>query len=155
DPVLELKRVHVPDYLDTTDIVIRHPDGRIVARPSARWGERLSVGVTRVVAAALEARLPHVAVTTAPPTEAPRWQVLIDIDTFEAQAGGPSVVAGRWSLREGRGGQRLRDEKFALSAPVGQDSDQALVAAMTRQIDQLVERIAPTLQSETRIAQQP
>src|SRR5258708_17893482 len=148
DPVVELKRVRVPDYLDTTDIVTRHPDGRIVARPSARWGERLSVSVTRAAAASLEARLPHLAVTTAPPVEAPRWQLLIDIDTFEIQAGGQSVLTARWTLLEGRRGERLREEKVSLATPVDQTSDRAVVAAMNQQVDQLVDRIAPALEGE-------
>jgi uncharacterized protein len=148
DPVLELKRVRVPDYLDTTDIVTRHPDGRIVARPSARWGERLSVGVTRAAAAALEARLPRLAVTTTPPIEAPRWQLLIDLDTFEVRADGQSVLSARWTLLEGRRGERLHEEKVSLATPVGQATDRAVVAAMTQQLDQLVDRIVPALEGE-------
>src|SRR5689334_11306179 len=67
DPIVEVKPVRVPDYLDTTDIFTRGPGGRIVASQSARWGERLSVGVTRAVATSLEARLPQLVVTTSPP----------------------------------------------------------------------------------------
>jgi uncharacterized lipoprotein YmbA len=149
-PTVEIMRIRVPDYLDTTGIVTRHSDGRIVVRPSARWGERLSVGMTRAVAGCLEARLPQLAVTTAQPLEQPRWQLLIDIDAFEVQAGGQSVLTARWTLRDGRRGERLREEKVSLFAPVGQGSDQAVVAAMNQQVDQLVDRIALTLDRETR-----
>jgi len=101
------------------------------------------VGVTRAVAGCLEARLPQLAVTTVPPPEPPRWQLLIDIDTFEAQAGGQSVLIARWTLLEGRRGERLREEKVSLVTPIGQGGDQAVVAAMNQQVDQLVDRIAP------------
>jgi uncharacterized protein len=148
DPIVEVKPVRVPDYLDTTDIFTRGPGGRIVASQSARWGERLSVGMTRAVATSLEARLPQLAVTTTPPLEHPRWQVLIDLDAFEVQPGGPSVLIARWSVREGRGGQKLREERITLSTPVGRGGDQEVVAAMTRQVDQLVDRIALVLQTE-------
>ena len=150
DPIVEVKPVRVPDYLDTTDIFTRGPGGRIVASQSARWGERLSVGLTRAVATSLEARLPQLAVTTAPPLESPRWQLLIDIDTFEAQAGGQLVLTADWTLLKGRRGERLREEKVSLVTPVGQGSDQAVVAAMNQQVDQLVDRIAPALEAEAR-----
>ena len=57
-PVVELEPVRVPDYLDTTDIVTRHAGGLVVASQSARWGERLSIGVTRAVGASLGIGLP-------------------------------------------------------------------------------------------------
>jgi uncharacterized lipoprotein YmbA len=102
---------------------------------------------TRAVARSLEARLPQLVVTTSPPLEHPRWQVLIDLDAFEVQPGGPSVLTARWSIREGRGGQKLREERISLSTPVGRGSDQEVVETMTRQVDQLVDRIAPALQT--------
>jgi len=147
DRIVEVKPVRVPDYLDTTDIVTRGPGGRIVASQSARWGERLSVGVTRAVATSLAARLPQLVVTTSPSLEDPRWQVLIDLDTFEVQPGGPSVLTGRWSIREGRGGQKLSEDRISLSTPVGRGGDKEVVETMTRQVDQLVDRIAPALQT--------
>ncbi len=150
DPIVEVKPVRVPDYLDTTDIFTRGPGGRIVVSQSARWGERLSVGLTRAVATSLEARLPQLAVTNAPPLESPRWQLLIDIDTFEAQASGQLVLTADWTLLKGRRGERLREEKVSLVTPVGQGSDQAVVAAMNQQVDQLVDRIAPALEAEAR-----
>ena len=147
DPIVEVKPVRVPDYLDTTDIFRREPGGRIVASQSGRWGERLSVGVTRAVATSLEARLPQLVVTTSPPLERPRWEVLIDLDAFEVQPGGLSVLAARWSIREGRGGQKLREERISLSAPIDRGSDQEVVETMTRQVDQLAGRIASALQT--------
>ena len=51
-PVVELKRVQLPDYLDTTDILERR-DNMLVPSPTARWGERLSVGMSRALAISL------------------------------------------------------------------------------------------------------
>jgi uncharacterized protein len=144
DSIVEVKPVRIPDYLDTTDIFTRGPGGRIVASQSANWGERLSVGVTRAVATSREARLPQLVVTTSPPVEHPRWRMLIDPDAFEVQPGGPSVLTARWSIREGSNGQKLSE---ALSTPVGRGSDPEVVETMIRQVDQLVDRIAPALQS--------
>jgi hypothetical protein len=57
------------------------------------------------------------------------------------------VLTGRWSIWEGRGGQKLREERISLSTPAGRGSDQEVVETMTRQVDQLVDRIAPALQT--------
>jgi len=146
-PVIELKPVRIPDYLDTTEILIRQAGGHIVASESARWGERLSVGVTRAIAISLDTRLPHVAVTTSPPLEEPRWQILIDIDEFETQAEGQCVLSGRWSIWEGRGREKFNEERISLATQVGKKSDAEVVAAMTRQVDQLAGRIALALET--------
>jgi uncharacterized protein len=154
-PILEIERVHLPDYLDTTDIVTSQPDGRIVARSTARWGERLSVGVTRAVADGLEARLTSLAVTTAEPLAPPRWQLLIDVDSFEVDAGGAqsagrAVLTARWTVLAGNQGEPLREEKVSLVQPIGQGSDPEVVAAMNQLVNQLVDRIAPAFDAEPR-----
>ena len=146
-PVVELKSVRIPDYLDTTEIFLRQAGGHIVASQSARWGERLSVGVTRAIAISLDTRLPDVAVTTSPSLEEPRWQILIDIDAFETQAEGQCVLAGRWSIWEGRGREKLNEERISLATQVGKGSDAEVVAAMTRQVDDLAGKIALALET--------
>ena len=141
-PVIEVKPVRIPDYLDTTDILTRQAAGHMVASATARWGERLSVGVTRAVAASLARRLPQVTVTTSRPLEEPAWQLLIDVDVFEASPGGECVLVARWSLREGRGGRKAREEKLSLAESVGASGDREIVAAMTSQLNQLGDRIS-------------
>ena len=79
--------------------------------------------------------------------EHPRWRVLIDLDAFEVQPGGPSVLTARWSIREGSNGQKPDEERISLSTPVGRGSDRDVVETMTRQVDELVDRIAPALRT--------
>ena len=42
-PVLEVRRVSVPDYLDTTDIVSRDGRNELKVSSTGHWGERLSL----------------------------------------------------------------------------------------------------------------
>jgi uncharacterized lipoprotein YmbA len=149
-PVVEVKPVLVPDYLDTTDLLTRGAGGRTTASRSARWGERLSIGVQHAVAQSLAARLPQMTVLTSPPLEAPWRQVLIDVEAFAAQPGGQCILAGRWSVREGRGGKLVDEEKISLVRPVGKGSDAELVAAMTDELDELAGRITSALQRQQR-----
>src|SRR5258706_1975632 len=94
-PIVELEPVRVPDYLDTTDIVTRQARGLIVASQSARWGERLSTGITRAIGISLGTRLPQLAVMTSPASREARWQVQIDIEAFEVQPDGRCALSGR------------------------------------------------------------
>jgi uncharacterized protein len=141
-PIIELRPVRIPDYLDNKDIVVRRAEGQIIVSPAARWGERLSLGVTRAVAASLAARLPRLAVITTPALEKSRWRVLIDIDAFGVQSAGQCVLVGRWSVWTGGEEKKLRDERFSMSQPVGKGSDAEIVAAMTSLVDQLAASMA-------------
>ena len=40
-PVVELKPVSLPDYLNSTDILLRDGQNELTASPTGRWGERL------------------------------------------------------------------------------------------------------------------
>ena len=149
-PIVEVKSVRVPDFLDTTQIVTRRAGGEIVASQSAQWGERLSIGVTRTVALSLAGSLPQLAVTTSPPLDAPRWQVLIDIDAFDAQLNGSCTLMARWSIWEGRGNKKINEGRLLLTEPVGTGTDAHVVAAMNREVDQLANRIAQQLELDAR-----
>ena len=145
-PIVELQPVRIPDYLDNKDIVVRHAGGQIMVSPDARWGERLSLGVTRAVSASLAVRLPRLAVTITPAQEKARWRVLIDIDSFGVQSAGQCVLAGRWSIWTGGEEKKLRDEKFSLSQPAGKGSEAEIVAAMTSLLDRLAASMAPVFE---------
>jgi uncharacterized lipoprotein YmbA len=134
-PVVDVMPVRIPDYLDNKDIVARQPNGQIVASRRARWGERLSVGLTRAVTTSLAARSPGLAVVNTP-MEAARWRVAIDIVALEIQSG-QCVLAGRWTVWSGSGERKLRDRKFSMSSRVDDGTDAATVATMTMLVDRL------------------
>jgi uncharacterized lipoprotein YmbA len=145
-PIVELRPVRIPGYLDNKDIVVRRAGGHLMVSKDARWGERLSLGVTRAVSTSLSARLPRLAVMTTPGLERSRWRVLIDIDAFGVQSAGQCVLAGRWSVWTGSDDKKLRDERFSLSQPVGKGSDADIVSVMTSLVDQLVASMAPAFE---------
>lgn len=147
DPIVDLEPVRVPDYLDTTDIVTRQAGGLIVASQSARWGERLSIGVTRAIGISLRTRLPQLAVTTSPTSGDARWQILVDVDAFEVQPDGRCTLSGRWSIWEAHDGKELKEERFLFATPLRTTSDPEVVAAMTSQLAQLTNGIAAALET--------
>lgn len=144
-PVVEVKPVGLPPYLDTTDLLVRHGSGLFVPSASGRWGERLSAGVTRALVVALASQAPRVAVTATPPVERPARQVLVDLDAFEPRIDGEVVLVARWSIVDSRG-RTLASERLSLAETVAGTDDAAVVAAMTRATEALASRIAAALE---------
>jgi uncharacterized lipoprotein YmbA len=94
---LEVRRVLVPDYLDTTDILLR--EGRNEVKPSStgRWGERLSEGLTHALAAELAVRLPSGSVVLDASSK-PQRQLLINVQALDLWPDGRCVLAASWSI---------------------------------------------------------
>ena len=146
-PLVEVKPTLLPDYLDTTDIVIRGRDRQLIASTTGRWGERLSIGVTHAVDLALAAKLPQFAVTDYP-TDSTAWrQILIDIVAFETLADGNCVLDARWAIRSGRTGDPIDEQRAVFVTQVTAPGDVPIVAAMSRNVDMLAARIAEELQA--------
>ena len=140
-PIIEVKPVQLPDYLDTRELLVRRGN-QAVASESGRWGERLSVGTTRALAASLAARLPGLIVTTTPPVEQSARQVLVDITSFEARDNQEVVLVARWSIIDGSRRFTLLSEQTALTEPVTSMDDSAVVMAMSRALEDLASAIA-------------
>ena len=81
-PVLQLRRVLVPDYLDTTDILLRVGQHELQASHTGRWGERLSVGITHALRADLADRLPKDTVLLGPSADRSARQILVTVDSI-------------------------------------------------------------------------
>jgi uncharacterized lipoprotein YmbA len=150
-PIIEVKPVQLPDYLDTRDLLVRSGN-KVVASQSGRWGERLSVGMTRALATSLAARLRGVQVTTAAPVEHPSRQVLVDVTAFEASANQELVLVARWAIIDGSGRSTLLSEQTALTEPVTNMDDSAVVTAMSRAVEDLASAIATGIERSLRAA---
>jgi paraquat-inducible protein B len=146
-PVVELKRVQLPVYLDTTDILERRGN-QLIPSSTGRWGERLSVGMSRALTAALAARLPRVIVTATPPVERPARQVFVDVAAFEARAGHEVVLVARWSITDGAGRRILATDQTSLVEPIAGTGDSAVVAAMSHAVEDLADQVAARIESD-------
>jgi uncharacterized lipoprotein YmbA len=136
---LKLLPVILPDYLDTTDLITRTGQYGIEASRTARWGERLSKGVTRSLAADLCHRLPaYVA------TDVPAVQIEVTVSAFDVTAA-TSVLAASWTVvwQTDARPPAAGHGKFStgVAAPRG---DLAIVSAMAATIAELSDGIAAT-----------
>jgi uncharacterized lipoprotein YmbA len=148
-PVVELATVSMPDYLDSSDILLR--DGRNELKPSAtgKWGERLSVGITHALEVSLGRRLPGILVTHTPMSGQPTRRLLVDVAAFDFQPDGRCVLTARWTV-SGSDPQTVaiaEQGTFVTIAPTsaGAFADSAVVSAMAAAVDQLADRMAVSL----------
>jgi uncharacterized lipoprotein YmbA len=146
-PVIELRKVEVPDELDSTDIVRRVGANQLVPSPTGRWGERLSVGITQDLLADLSRRLPGVTIQSRGGYE-PARPLLVSVERFEIAQDGRCAVTARWRLAgaDGRPGARSEEGTFIETAASGTDA--AAAAAMTQAIDALAGQVAITVRRE-------
>jgi uncharacterized lipoprotein YmbA len=140
-PVIELKTVSVPDYLDSSDILHRSGANELIASPTGRWGERLSLGLTHALASDLARRMPRTVITTNAGAE-PTRRLLVDVDSFEIGADGQCRLAARWRFAAGDGTAVASGEHGSFSETAGSLDDAAIAGAMSRAVDQLAEKIA-------------
>jgi hypothetical protein len=148
-PVVELPTVALPDFLDSTDIVLRNGQNELVPSTTGRWGERLSLGITHALAADLSQRLPGVLVTRSSVPGQSSVSLLVNVEAFDVHPDGQCVLAARWSIPgvTGQSPTISQQGTFVTKAATGSArlSDAAIVAAMVAAVDQLADRIATNL----------
>jgi len=146
--VLQIRPVVLPDYLDTTDILLRIGTNEIKASPTGRWGERLSQGLDHALAAALVVRLPRDRVELAAASDrSARW-VLVTVEAFDVQPDGHSVLKASWRILDPKPDATplTGSGVFATPAATGPIGDAAIVAAMSQVIGLLADRIAADME---------
>ena len=149
-PELQIQRVLVPDYLDTTDLLLRVGTHEIRESYTARFGERLSLGITHALRPDLAVRLPLDTVTLAQPADKSARQILVTIDVFDVWQNGHCLLTANWSiLGADRRGVLSADRGTFVTEPVGGgiSKDAAIVSAMADAVRQLAARIASTVQT--------
>jgi uncharacterized lipoprotein YmbA len=136
---LKLRPVIIPDYLDTTDLVTRTGPHDIAASRTGRWGERLSKGVTRSLAADLCHRLQAYVVS-----DGPAVQIDVMISAFDVTTAA-SVLTASWTVVWPGDGRQPVAGHGIFSASVAQPGgDLAVVGAMADAVAELSDGIAAT-----------
>jgi uncharacterized lipoprotein YmbA len=146
---LQLERVLVPDYLDTTEILARAGEHELQASASGRWAERLSLGIMHALWADLAIRLPQDRVMLARPAEKSARQILVNVDAFDVWPNGHCVLAANWTILDSDRTVVLASGRGTFVPPdrSGKPSDGAVVSAMAEALRQLAESIALAAQA--------
>ncbi|GAB0119042.1 PqiC family protein [Acidisoma sp. 7E03] len=131
-PTLEVRRVALPDYLDSQDIVTRN--GQVIIRSSTgRWASRLSLGATDLIAARLAAARPDLFVTDQPVQGPVAWRLFVAISRLDVSAAGEGAITASWTLQPRDAGRaEIRDRtSVTLQGPTATDAE---VAALTSRL---------------------
>jgi uncharacterized lipoprotein YmbA len=150
-PVLALEPVRVPDYLDTTELVLRDGEHRIKDSRSGHWGERLSSGVSEFLQGDLARRLPGEWVISARDGGDSARNLNVHIERFDVWADGHCVLVASWTLRDPARDKTAAPERAVVelptTAPLALD-DARVVAAMDDTLDILAGRIAASIEAD-------
>jgi len=143
-----IHRVRIPDYLDTTDILLRDGSHELKVSATGQWGERLSRGLTRALAADLGDRMPSYEMSFEASSSAQR-SVLINVDALDLWPDGRCAIAASWTIVDHAAPHAVASGSGRFdSSPSGGwmgDADARLVDAMVRAVGKLADAIAPTV----------
>ncbi|HVJ52873.1 MAG TPA: PqiC family protein [Aliidongia sp.] len=145
-PIVEVRRVALPDYLDTQDIVVRR--GNQIDRSSeGRWSSRLSIGATDLIAARLAALRPDMLVTGQPQVTPPSFRLAIDISRLDVSASGTVALEANWTIVPKGEDLPITHGRASLSEEGAVATDEEVVALTDAILDRLAGRIVMDFQS--------
>ena len=143
-PLLVVRTVAVPEYLDRRAVVYRSADAELKPFADAVWAERLGQSLTRWIALQLAADLPdhEVQAFAAAGEQMPGLVLNIELQSFEPQALPATATVlhlrGAWHLSGGPGA----DGRLAVDVPVSALDAPSTVAAMRTALTQASADIA-------------
>jgi uncharacterized lipoprotein YmbA len=143
---IELRTVTVPDYLDTTDIVRQSASNEVTTSATGKWGERLSLGITRALAFDLTKRLPHTVIEFRGAYE-PSLRLFVNVERFEFGEDGRCTLTARWRVTASGAKDQPNSAQGTFIETSTAKTDAAEALAMTEAIDQLSRQIALTLRA--------
>jgi uncharacterized protein len=142
--VIEVRRVAVPDYLDSQDIMVRN--GNVLARSTlGRWATRLSLEATYYLTSALAQRHPDALVTDQSAIEPPDDRIFVTISRLDVTSDGVATLDADWQILPHNPAQPIRRGRaqFTSSGPVATDQD---VVSLTKAVlSQLADAIGAAI----------
>jgi uncharacterized lipoprotein YmbA len=157
-PTVELQPVLLPDYLDTTDLLLRSGPHELKVSHSARWGERLSKGLTDALSAALTVRLSHDFIALDQGAEKATRQIFVNVTALDLWPDGRCVLAVDWTVFEKDTHSVVESKREVFEIPaMGRSTvdDAALVAAIARAVGELADRLAKEVLRPAALTAQP
>ena len=138
----------VAEAIDRPQLVVRRSATQLDVLEEDRWVDTPKREIPRVLAAHLAALLPAAQVAPYPQQAAASaaWQILLDVQRFDALPGDGVTIELVCTLRRESDGQR-RTWRISQREPMQGSSPEAVVAAWSRALAQLAAQIAVQLKS--------
>ena len=142
-PSLGVGPITLAEYLDRPGLVRRVGENEVEPLGTARWAGSLEEVFGGALRQNLE-RLLDTRTKTYPwdPANPPPLAVEVKLRRFEKAAAGPARLKAEWTIAPGDGGDLLKTGEVAIAEPVKTADPSAVVAALSRAVEQLAEAIA-------------
>ncbi|GJL68400.1 MAG: hypothetical protein NPIRA06_10350 [Nitrospirales bacterium] len=139
--------VTLPKYLDRPQIVTKTSAHEVELAEFHKWAEPLSENVSHVLAENLSALLSSDRILQYPWRSSipPDYQIAMDVLQFDGTMGGEAVLVARWSLLGGDEQTVLTTRKTQMTHRPTSQNYEALVEAMSRNLEDLSREIAEVL----------
>ncbi len=139
--------VGVAEYVDRSNLVLQEEPNRFAVAEDHRWAGDLAGSIARVTATNLGRRFGSGNVHTYPwrSDDGLRHQITLDIRQFHGGADGHAVIEAGWRAYELPSGRLAASGTFVDREPLAADGYQPLVAAQSRLLSRLADRIAGEL----------
>lgn len=143
-PTVGLGPLTMPDYLDQTSIVTRVSDQEIDYLPTARWAERLSVMVSRMLAVNLSSRTGgrEMVAYPWPADRQPAITAAVDFLRFDMTREGTAVLRAQWRVKQG---EVVRTGLARIEEPAADTTIDARVGALNRALGRLSDELAAAI----------
>lgn len=142
---MTLRRVNIPEYLQTDAVRYRQADSTLVEWPNTAWAERLEVGLTNHLALLLRQALPSWTVCDSHCPSMPSGQVLIvNIAPLDyVRSAGQLRADVSWRITgPGSTPTPVFSGNRAASTPVSPDTPVGQAAAMSTLLNQVAQDVA-------------
>jgi uncharacterized lipoprotein YmbA len=146
--MLVVRRINIPEYLQTPRVRYRAADSVLADWPNVVWAERLESGLTDHLQIRLRSRLPGWTVCErACPPGTRAYVLTVDLSPLDhVRAARELRAQAHWQIiRRGDRGNAVYDGMRNLALPVAPDSAQGQAQAMARMLDALAQDIAAQL----------
>jgi len=142
-PVIEVRHVRFPGYLNNPQIVTSDGKGEVSVDERNRWVEDLGANFQRTFVQDLSASLNSSDVYVSGfASRPPSVVVEVDVVRFEQDTSGASHLTARWLVSRADSGGKGRSAVAVLTEPAGSSGYEARVAALSRLVGSLASQVA-------------
>jgi uncharacterized lipoprotein YmbA len=150
---VKVDAVHIPPALDREAMVRGASGDQLEISSQDRWAGDLGETIRRVLTQNLASRLPAgMVIAPEAPAPASARGLVVDILTFQPQAGGDVVLDADWTLLQGTQSNPVLSRSVHLSAAAA-PSAQGEAAAMSNLLGELADRMAAQISAASSAAQ--
>ncbi len=146
-PIVMVKEVVLPEYLNDRSLVYRVSDSQIVQAKKHLWADKISSQITQKIISGLQTKLSGFRPTSYKISDkhSAYAEISIQLNLFNGSFEGVAEVSGTLEVKY-LSERPAVIEPFSFSIPLDTDGYPALVGALSNGVDQLTLKIASTFE---------